>query len=211
MAGDVAKQGPARLILGGETPGQHFDLLAGKVEPFGKSLGGLGAGLFEGGPALLDHREHGLALRLEALARLVYRLRRPLHRSIDCAVHLGRRLDHAFSGGAGAALDPGDMRAEPLRGSARRLVRLAAARGERGELAFQRQRLLVRAEAGLLHRLGGGAGLRLDLGQVAHQHADVDPRCFRCLVQRLRLAVELAALAPELAGDPADPVGRLVA
>ena len=90
------------------------------------------------------------------------------------------------------------MGAEPLRRAAGRLVRLAAARGERGELAFQRHRLLVRGEAGLLHRLAGGAGLRLGLGQVAHQHADIDPRRLGGLVERLGLAVELGGLAGEL-------------
>ena len=89
-----------------------------------------------------------------------------------------RRLVHPLGGRAGAAFDPGDMGAEPLRGAARDLVGLAALGGQRGELAFERAGLLVRGEARLLHRLGGGARLRLGLGQIAHQHADIDPRRF---------------------------------
>ena len=65
LAGDPAEQGAARLVLAGEPAGKHLDLLAGHVEPLGEALGGLGAGLLERGPALLDHREHRLALRLE--------------------------------------------------------------------------------------------------------------------------------------------------
>ena len=68
------------------------------------------------------------------------------------------------------------MGAEPLRGAADHLVGLAAARGERRQLAFERRRLLMGAEAGLLHRLGDRAGLLLGARQVADQHADIDPR-----------------------------------
>ena len=78
------------------------------------------------GPALLDHRQHALALRLEARARLIDRFGRPLHRAVDRRVHLRRRLVHPLRRRAGAAFDPGDMGAEPLRRAADRLVRLAA-------------------------------------------------------------------------------------
>jgi hypothetical protein len=106
---------------------------------------------------------------------LVDRLGGPRHRAVDRAVHLRRGLAHPLGGGTGAALDPRDMGAEPLRRAAD-LVRLAAARGERGELAFQRPACSCAASPACLHRLGGGARLLLGLGQVAHQHADIDPR-----------------------------------
>jgi hypothetical protein len=62
-----------------------------------------------------------------------------------------------------------------LRGAADRLVGLAAARGDRGQMAFERRRLLVGVEAGRLYRFGGDAGLRLGPGQIADQHPDIDP------------------------------------
>ena len=187
-------------------------LRAGLSSRSASALAGVGAGLLERGAALLDHRQHRLALRLEARARLVDRLGGPRHRAVDRGVHLRRRLVHPLGGRAGAALDPRDMGAEPLRGAADHLVGLAAARGERGELAFQRRRLLVGGEAGLLHRLGGGARLLLGPRQIAHQHADIDPRALAAAgVERLRLAVELGGLAGEMLGDPAEPVRRLVA
>ena len=107
--------------------------------------------------------------------------------------------------------DPRDLRAEPLRRAAGLLVGLAAARLQRGELAFERAGLFERAEAGRLHRLGGGARLRLGFGQVAHQHADIGARAFRRRVERLRALFEAAGFLREVMRDPAKPVGRLVA
>ena len=122
---------PSRVRLAGSwlasRPASISILLPGHVEPLGERLGRLGAGLLEGGPALLDHRQHRLALRLEARRAPVDRFGRLGHRAVDRGVHLRRRLVHPLGRGAGAAFDPGDMGAEPLRRAARHLVRLAAA------------------------------------------------------------------------------------
>ena len=94
-----------------------------------------------------------------------------------------------------AAFDPGDMGAEPLRGAADTLVRLAAAGGERGELAFERAGLPVGGEPGLLHRLGDGARLLLGARQIARAARRYRSRAGGGGVERLRLPVELGGLA----------------
>ena len=211
LAGDIAEQGPARLILGRQAAGQHLDLLPGKVEPLGKTLGGLGAGLLEGGPALLDHRQHGLALRFEAVrawstdsaARSIAPSTAPF---ICAAASFIRSAAAPAPLSIRAICAPSRCAEPPAASSASRLRAVSAA-----SWLSSATGLLVRAEARLLHRLGGGARLLLGLGQIAHQHADIDPRGGGRLVERLRLAVELAGFAGELLGDPAEPVGRFVA
>ena len=125
LAGDAGEQGAAGRVLAGEPSGQHLDLAAGRVEPLGEAARRLGAGFLESRPALLDHRQHRLALRFEPGARLVDRFCGPRHRSVDRRVHLRRGLAHPLRRRAGAAFDPGDVRAEPLRGAAGHFVRLA--------------------------------------------------------------------------------------
>ena len=56
----------ARRVLRRQPPGQHLDLRRRPVEPLGEAAAGVDAGLLEGGAALLDHRQHRLALSLEA-------------------------------------------------------------------------------------------------------------------------------------------------
>ena len=203
LARHPAQEGTAGRVLAGEAPGQRLDLAAGHVEPLGDAARCFGAGFLERRPALLDHRQRRLALRLEAGAGHVDRFG-ALASSRRPRLPLLRGLVHPLGGGAGAAFDARDMGAEPLRGAACDLVRLAALGGQSGELALERTRLLMGGEARLLHRLGGGAGLRLGLGQVRQQHADVDPRRLGGQIQRLRLAFELGALAEEDRGDAAD-------
>ena len=68
------------------------------------------------------------------------------------------------------------------------------------------------ARGRLLHRFGGRARLLLGLRQIAEQHADIDPGAGGGGVERLRACGRASAVSPgEELGDPAEPVGRLVA
>ena len=181
----------ARLILAREMAGERFDRAARLVSRADHASGRLRrSGALERGAALLDHRQHRLALRVQAGARLLDRFGGATHRAIDGDVHRRRRLVDPLGRRSGAGLEPRNLRAEPLRRAAQRLVRLASARGERREMAFQRRRLLVRGEAGGANRLGRGARLRFRLGQIAEQHAEIDPGAGRRGVERLRGAVQ---------------------
>ena len=97
---------------------------------------------------------------------------------------------------AAAAALPLSIRAtwarHALRRAADHLVGLAAARGERGELGFERAGLAVGGEAGFLHRLGDGARLLLGARQIVEQHADIDLGGVGRGVERRGLLVELA-------------------
>ena len=212
LARHAAEQGAARRVLAGEPPGQHLDLAAGHVEPLGERLGRLRAGLLERGPALLDHRQHRLALRLEPGARLVDRFGGARHRAVDRRVHLRRGLVHPLGGGAGAAFDPRDMGAEPLRRAAGHLVGLAAARGQRRELAVERAGLLVRGEArpaSSPRRRRAPAPRPWADRSSARRYRPAPPR--RPWSSACALRSSSAVSRASVLGDPADPVGGLVA
>ncbi len=212
-ARDAGDQGAAGRVLAGEPAGEHLDLAAGHVEPLGERRaspprrparrrpGSARSSPASPGPAPRARRAPGRPIR------------RPRAIAPSTAASICAAASSIRSAAAPAPLSiratwaPSRCAAPPATSSASR-----PARGERRELAFERAGLLMRGEAGLLHRLGGGARLLLGLGQVADQHADIDPRRFgRRVSSACALRSSSARLAGEVMGDPAEPVGGFVA
>jgi hypothetical protein len=142
-----------------------------------------------------------------SLARTVDRLRRPLHRSVDRAVHL-RRGFRPCALRRRRTDDLGNMRAEPL--PIRRPLR--PPRGCAGECRerLSSASLFVRARPACFIASEAVRALLLHLGQSFIStpisiRADSAAWSSACALRSSSL------LAAELVGDAADPVGRLVA
>ncbi len=99
-----------------------------------------------------EHRENGLALGGDALARLVDGARGAIEHGIDFDRHLAGDLFEPAAGGLAGRFHTGDMRGEALGGAAGDLVGLAAALGKRRELGIERRGALAGEQPGAVDR-----------------------------------------------------------
>ncbi len=94
-----------RLQLAGQPRYRTVD----RGDPFGQRVGTVAGGVVERGLVGADHRQHRLALRRDALSRLVDRLRRAVEQLVDGDRDIGGDVFQMLAGGPAGRLHLFDM------------------------------------------------------------------------------------------------------
>ena len=201
-----------RAVLLGNSAERPSMRAVGVVDIGRERFGGIGAGLADPRRGLRDKRARPRRLGIDPGADLLERRRGPVEQRIERArIGLLCLADFAAAAAIPARLDLRQACGQPLGRLADELVGVLASFGQFADLLPERRGFLAEFAADAADLLGNRARCLFRARQIFEQHGDVVARRFGGAVERLAMPPQLLAAAVELARDPAELAGGLVA